>query len=135
MENTKNKALEKELQENIRKYIEVYDDVNKFINRHQAYLNMLNDEIIDTMNTLGIDSFDKIKKVTEHMMPVIDISELKESFNDTDLIDYLVVRVHPNLTARNLKLKHGFSDKVAKKYEEMLRDRMKETHVRLEIKR
>jgi hypothetical protein len=63
------------------------------------------------------------------------VEEIKKLFNDPEMVDGLVVKVLPELTLRNLKLKNGLSDKLANSYMDIVNDLMSETHERLVLKK
>jgi hypothetical protein len=127
--------LEKGLKEEIRKYLLVLDDIEKFNNKHGLYLQTLQDNIFSYMKLLGIDSYGKIKKETVKSFHPREISNIKEIFNDPDMVDNLVVKVMPELTLRNLKIKNGLSDKLANSYMDIVNDLMADTHERLVVKK
>lgn len=127
--------VEKVLKEEIRKYIMVLDDIQKFNNKHGQYLQTLEDNIITAMNLLGIEQYEKIKKEKVKTFHPREISNIKELFNDPEMVDNLVVRVMPELTLRNLKIKNGLSDKLANSYMDIVNDLMSDTHERLVVKK
>ena len=64
-----------------------------------------------------------------------EISNIKKIFNDPDMVNNLVVKVMPELTLRNLKIKNGLSDKLANSYMDIVNDLMADTHERLVVKK
>lgn len=127
--------VEKVLKEEVRKYIMVLDDIQKFNNKHGQYLQTLEDNIITAMNLLGIEQYGKIKKEIVKTFHPREISNIKELFNEPEMVDNLVVRVMPELTLRNLKIKNGLSDKLANSYMDIVNDLMSDTHERLVVKK
>jgi hypothetical protein len=126
---------ERMLADEIRRYILVLEDIRKFNNKHQIYLESLEDNIISMMNKLGIDTFSRIKKEKHKVFHPQSVEEIKKLFNDPEMVDSLVVKVLPELTLRNLKLKNGLSDKLANSYMDIVNDLMSETHERLVLKK
>lgn len=127
--------LEKGLKEEIRKYLLVLDDIEKFNNKHGLYLQTLQDNIFGYMRLLDMDSYGKIKKEKVKSFHPMEVSKIKEIFNDPEMVDNLVVKVMPELTLRNLKIKNGLSDKLANSYMNIVNDLLSETHERLVVKK
>lgn len=127
--------MSKELKENIRKYLLVKEDIERFNRRHKAYLDTLEFEIIQEMKKLEIDTFENMKLVNTAFVVPKTIAEIKEAFNDESMIDYLVARIDVGLSIENITLKNGFSEKMSEGYKQLLGDLFSETEERIVIKR
>lgn len=114
------KAIEKELTEQVRKYILVKKDIEQFNNRYISFIEGLESEILRMMNVLGIEEFDGVKKELQYKDKTLSIAELKEKFNDHEMIDHIVVTVSLPLTAENLRIKNGFNSDIVHGYIQLL---------------
>jgi len=127
--------LKKDLLLHIKNYIAVRQDIENFINRHERYADLLEYEIIEIMDKLGITSFDKIK-LEERELPIsVSVEDIKREFLDENMVNYVVVKIDQEQTIRNLKLKNGLSDQVVMGYIDRLREFFIESKPTLVIKR
>lgn len=133
MEDINIKKIKKELKECVRKYKLVKKDVQDFTNRHQHYAEALENEIFLLMDELNIDEYDGVKKENYFKDKTLSIAQLKELFNDKDMIDHIVVTVSLPLTAENLKIKNGFSTNITKGFIELLNKDVRTVQVGLTI--
>lgn len=133
MEDINIKKIKKELKECVRKYKLVKKDVQDFTNRHQHYAETLENEIFLLMDELNIDEYDGVKKENYFKDKTLSISQLKELFNDKNMIDHIVVTVSLPLTAENLKIKNGFSTNITKGFIELLNKDVRTVQVGLTI--
>lgn len=135
MQDINKKALEKELKEQIRKYTLVKKDIEQFNNRYRTFVDTLESDILRIMDVLELEEFDTVKKELYYKDKTLSISELKEKFNDHEMIDHIVVTVSLPLTAENLRIKNGFNSNIVHGYIELLNKDVRSVQVGLAIKR
>lgn len=133
-DNSIRKTIEKELKEDIRKYVLLQQDIKTFNTKHQNYLDFLTTSILEKMQRLNIESFQNATIKERKEAQPYSIAQLKRLFNDENMVDYLVVKVLPEMTVENMRLKEGFSDNLIKSYLNIIEQITAYTYDAIEIK-
>ena len=127
-------SLHEQLKVEIKKYVEIDNDIKKFNNKYTMFKESIEENILKLMDLLDLKSYDKIKIVEEKPLIEASYDELKNKYNGGSIVDLLVVRVDIEKTIENIMIKRSYAEPIARKIVSKLND--SPTLIRrLEIKR
>jgi len=112
--------METELSDEIRKHNMFVRDRDRFQNVYETYRLVSKEKILNIFKMLKINKFENVKMTKKKVLPLLTVEELKTAFNDKSMIDLVVVKVDVDETIRNIQLKHGYSEKIAKGFLNLL---------------
>lgn len=115
-------SLHEQLKNEIRKYIEIDNDIKKFNNKYTMFKEGIEENIFKLMDLLDLKSYDKIKIVEEKPLIEATYDELKNKYNGDSIVDLLVVRVDIEKTIENIMIKKGYNETIARKVVSKLND-------------
>lgn len=115
-------SLHEQLKNEIRKYIEIDNDIKKFNNKYTMFKESVEENILKLMDLLNLKSHDKIKIIEEKPLIEASYDELKNKYNGDSIVDLLVVRVDIEKTIENIMIKKGYAEPIARKVVSKLND-------------
>lgn len=115
-------SLHEQLKNEIRKYIEIDNDIKKFNNKYTMFKESVEENILELMDLLDLKSYDKIKIIEEKPLIEASYDELKNKYNGDSIVDLLVVRVDIEKTIENIMIKKGYNETIARKVVSKLND-------------
>ena len=114
------KSLFVELDEEIRKYKLYCEDLEKTKNTFETYKTISAEKILSMFELLDLESRNGVKKISEKVLSLVTVEELRNAFNDKTMANLVVVKVDVQKTIENMKYKLGYSESIVKGFLDLL---------------
>lgn len=105
--------MEKELQEEIRKYKMLVEDRFKNLNMFDNYIQLSKHRVLDLMKVLKLEEYQGVKRVLKPVTKFLTIEEILSHFDDIQIVSMLVCKLDFEKTVDNIMIKKGYSRSMA----------------------